>query len=47
LWFENNDKTKNIIEYQMTVHLFGNTSNPAIATFGLGKTADDGEEDSR
>ena len=24
LWFENNDRTKNIIEYQMTVHLFGN-----------------------
>ncbi|CAB4035354.1 Hypothetical predicted protein, partial [Paramuricea clavata] len=45
LWFENNEKTKNIIEYQMTVHLFGNTSSPAVATFGLRKTADDGEEE--
>ena len=45
LWLESNDKTKNIIEYQMTVHLFGNTSSPAVATFGLRKTADDGEEE--
>ena len=28
----------------MTVHLFGNTSSPAVATFGLRKTAVDGEE---
>lgn len=45
LWFEDNDKTKDIIEYQMTVHLFGNTSSPAVATFGLRKTAVNGEEE--
>ena len=45
LWFENNDRTKDIVEYQMTVHLFGNTSSPAVATFSLRKTADDGEEE--
>ncbi len=45
LWFENNDKTKKIIEYQMTVHLFGNASSPSVAMFGLRKTADDGEEE--
>ena len=28
----------------MIVHLFGNTCSPAIATFGLRKTAEDGEE---
>ena len=28
----------------MTVHLFGNTCSPEIATFGLRKTAEDGEE---
>ena len=28
----------------MSVHLFGNTCSPAIATYGLRKTADDGEE---
>ena len=45
LWFENNNKRKRVIEYQMTVHLFGNTSSPAVATFGLQKTADVGKEE--
>ena len=31
-------------ECQMTVHLFGNGSSPAVATFGMRKTADHGEE---
>ena len=44
LWFKNNDPTDEIVEYHMTVHLLGNTSSPAIATFGLRKTAEDGEE---
>ena len=44
LWFKDNDPAKEIIENKMTVHLFGNGPSPAIATFGLRKTADDGEE---
>ena len=28
----------------MTVHLFSNTSSPAVATFGSRKTAKEGEE---
>ena len=32
-----------IVEYRMTVHIFGNTSSPAIANFGLCKTAEVGE----
>ena len=44
LWFEDNDPAKRIMEYRMTVHLFGNAPSPAIATFGLRRTADDGEE---
>ena len=44
LWFKDNDPSKRIIENKMTVHLFGNGPSPAIATFGLRKTADDGEE---
>lgn len=32
------------MEYRMTVHLFGNGPSPAVATFGLRRTADDGEE---
>lgn len=44
LWYKDNDPSKEIIENKMTVHLFGNGPSPAIATFGLRKTADDGEE---
>ena len=44
LWFRNNDPSEEIIEYQMTVHLFGNGPSPAVATFGLRKTALHGEE---
>ena len=44
LWFKDNDPTKEIIENKKSVHLFGNGPSPAIATFGLRKTADDGEE---
>ena len=44
LWFRNNDPSEEIIEYQMTVHLFGNGPSPAVATFGLRKTAIHGEE---
>lgn len=44
LWFMDNDRAKKIVEYHMVAHLFGNTCSPAIATFGLRKTADDGEE---
>ena len=44
LWFEDNDLSKDIVECQMTVHLFGNGPSPAVATFGMRKTADHGEE---
>ena len=45
LWFEDNIIGKAIIEYSMNVHLFRNGPSPAVATFGLGKTAADGEEE--
>jgi hypothetical protein len=45
LWFADNDKEKYVIVYQMVVHLFGNTSSPAVATFGLRKTAEEGEKE--
>ena len=40
LWFENNDLTKPIVEYQMNVHLFGAASSPGIANFCLHQTAE-------
>lgn len=34
LWFED-EKLEKIVEYRMTVHLFGATSSPGCATYGL------------
>ena len=45
LWFKDNKPGRPITEYRMNVHLFGNSPSPAVATFGLGKTAADGEEE--
>ena len=45
LWFEGNDPSKPIIEYRMNVHLFGNGPSPAVATYGLRRTAIDSEEE--
>ena len=44
LWFKDNDPAQPIVEYGMTVHLFGNGPSPAIATYGLRRTVADGEE---
>jgi hypothetical protein len=43
LWYKDNNPDGPIIDYRMKVHLFGNTSSPAVATFGLRKTANVGE----
>ena len=44
LWFKENDLSKPVTEFRMTVHLFGNGPSPAVATYGLRRTVDDGEE---
>ena len=44
LWYEGNTPEKYIIEYQMNVNLFGNGPSPAVASYGLKKTASYGEE---
>ena len=38
-WYEGNNPDGQITEFRMKVHLFGNTSSPAVATYGLRKTA--------
>ena len=45
LWYRDNDLEKDLIEYRMTVHVFGNTCSPAIATYGLRRTAQIGEQE--
>ena len=45
LWFKDNNPLEEVVEYRMLVHLFGNVSSPAIATYGMRRTAEDGEEE--
>ena len=39
IWCQDNAPAKPLIEYRMTVHVFGNAPSPAIATLGLRKSA--------
>ena len=45
LWYKNNDPNGEITEYRMKVHIFWNTSSPAVANYGLRKTAEVGEDE--
>ncbi|GFR82296.1 Gag-pol fusion polyprotein [Elysia marginata] len=45
LWFEDNNPEKGLVEYRMTVHGFGNSPSPAVATYGLRKTVTGCEQD--
>ncbi|XP_046562259.1 uncharacterized protein LOC124271225 [Haliotis rubra] len=38
-WHRDNNLSEDLIEYRMTVHVFGNKSSPAIATSGLRRIA--------
>lgn len=44
LWHRDNDPTKDIIEYRMKVHVFGNRPSPAVATYGLRRAAQEHEQ---
>ena len=43
LWWEDNDLSKDPVDYRMTVHLFGATSSPSCANFALKQCANDFE----
>lgn len=45
LWYTDNNFDKPLTVYRMTVHVFGNSPSPAIATYGLRKTAKEGESE--
>lgn len=45
LWWLDGDPSKEVVEYRMKVHLFGASSSPGCANFGLRRAADDGEQD--
>ena len=43
LWWDSNDYSVEPVEFRMTVHLFGATSSPGCANFGLKRIASDNE----
>lgn len=43
LWFEDNDPSKDVKEFRMKVHVFGNSPSPAVAIYGLHRAAQHGE----
>jgi len=45
LWWPNDDLSKQPVEYRMKVHLFGGTSSPSCASFGLRKNVQDNAGD--
>lgn len=42
LWHKDNDITKEVIEYRMRVHVFGNGPSPAVAIYGLRRAIREG-----
>lgn len=45
LWYEDNDLTKDIVDYRMRVHVFGNSPSPAVAIYGLRMAAREAESE--
>ncbi|KAJ0049815.1 hypothetical protein NL108_003586 [Boleophthalmus pectinirostris] len=45
LWHEDNDVDKEVIDYRMKVHVFGNSPSPAVAVYGLRKAIQAGAKD--
>lgn len=44
-WYKDNDLGKPLVEYQMCVHVFGNSPSPAIATYGLRQSVQNSDVD--
>lgn len=45
LWYEDNDTSKNVVEYRMKVHVFGNSPSPAVAIYCMRRAAQTGEKE--
>ena len=43
IWHEDNCFEKHLVNYQMKVHVFGNSPSPPLATYGLRRIADQSE----
>ncbi|XP_076874397.1 uncharacterized protein LOC143524681 [Brachyhypopomus gauderio] len=38
-WYEDNNENKDVVEFRMNVHVFGNSPSPAVAIYGLRQAA--------
>ena len=45
LWFKDHDLDGEVLEYRMRVHVFGNCPSPAVAIYGLKRTAAEAEQE--
>ncbi|KAG7470265.1 hypothetical protein JOB18_005832 [Solea senegalensis] len=45
LWFQDNDPDKEIVEFRMNVHVFGNSPSPAVAIYCLRRAAEEGKDE--
>ncbi|KAK3088724.1 hypothetical protein FSP39_023046 [Pinctada imbricata] len=45
LWHRNNDFEQPLVAYQMTRHVFGNSTSPSVANFGLRKVVEGADSD--
>ncbi|XP_062603305.1 uncharacterized protein LOC134265079 [Saccostrea cucullata] len=43
-WHQDHDPHKELVEYRMCVHVFGNSPSPAVATYGLRRCVEHSEE---
>ena len=46
-WYRDSDPNLDLVEYRTTVHVFGNTPSPAVATYGLRKSVEQVDQDVR
>lgn len=42
LWYRDNDTSKDVIDYRMRVHIFGNSPSPSVAIYGLRRAIHEG-----
>lgn len=45
LWYKDNDLTKEIVEFRMKVHVFGNSPSPSVAICGLRRAAQEDQDE--
>lgn len=45
LWHRDNDLTKEVVDYRMRVHVFGNSPSLAVAIYGICRAAKEEEKE--